>query len=118
MDIAEIRQRFTPAIEEIVSLCQLSDAFFDRESFTIYMATIWGNTVAAPQRAGIEETDLETLHDFLNEALRERLGPDACVSGCYEFVMSKAGEDAMTRLHLTPSHKEFLTYFARLILAP
>lgn len=116
MDIDEIRYRFEPAIQEIVDLCQINESFFDRDSFMIYVATVWGNTVAAPERAGVEESDLEVLHEYLNEELEIRLSPDASVSSCYEFIIGKEGDEAMSRLRLTPSHREFLLYFAGLIL--
>ena len=117
MDIQEIKTRFAPAVQEIIDLCSISDSLFDRESFLIYIATIWGNTVSAPERAGISEADLEMLHNVLNEEIKKRLSEDVSVTSCYEFVLSKKGEEAMSRMRLTPQHKEFLEYFARLILS-
>jgi hypothetical protein len=80
------------------------------------MATIWGNAVLDPARSGIEEADLPVLHDFFNEELNRVLGGSATLTDVFEFLVSKAGRDAMTRVQVTQRHKEFIIYFARLIL--
>ncbi len=116
MELAQLRQRFQPAIEEILDQCRISDDFVDKEMFQVYMATIWGNAVLEPERSGIVEKDLSTLHDFLNEEIARVVGPDSDITGCYEFIVSKQGEESLVRQSTTARHKEFLHYFARLIL--
>ena len=80
------------------------------------MATIWGNAVLDPPRSGIEESDLPVLHDFFNEELSRVLGGGTTLTDVFEFLVSKSGRDAMTRVSVTQRHKEFIIYFARLIL--
>ena len=116
MNIEEIRARFQPAIEEIISASGIDDQFVDKDRFRVYVATIWGNAVVEPERSGITETDLPDLHDFLNEEIETVLGAGETVTGCYEYLTSKIGEDAMNRLQVTQQHREFIHYFARLIL--
>tara|TARA_R110002072_G_scaffold7773_5_gene41544 strand:+ start:23189 stop:23575 length:387 start_codon:yes stop_codon:yes gene_type:complete len=112
----EIRSRFQPAIQEIINASGVDDQFFDKDRFRVYVATIWGNAVLEPERSGITEADLPDLHDFLNDEIDELLGSPNTVTGCYEYLTSKKGEDAMTRLQVTKQHREFIHYFARLIL--
>ena len=116
MDIQEIRRRFGPAIAEIIDGCYVTDDFVDKDRFRIYIATVWGNAVLEPERSGIDETELSVLHDFLNEEIEQVLGVDQTITSCYEYLMSKPGEESMERLEVSKQHKEFIHYFARLIL--
>lgn len=117
MEIEDIRRRFTPAVQEVIDLCSINEAFVDKEMFRVYIATIWGNAVLEPGRSGIDESELSLLHDFLNEEIEKVLGTGEDVTRCYEFIVSQAGDDSLARLRVTPRHKEFLHYFARLILS-
>ena len=116
MELPELRTRFIPAIEEILDQCRIADDLVDKERFQVYMATIWGNAVLDPERSGIEESDLSTLHDFFNEEIARVLGEGANVTGCFDFIISKKGDESLARQGTTNQHKEFLTHFARLIL--
>ena len=112
-----MKKRYTPAIEEILEQCKITDEFVDREKFQVYMATIWGNAVLDPERSGLEEGDLESLHDFLNEEIEKVVGPGETITSCYEFIVSKEGEESLTRQQVAQRHRDFLHHFARLILA-
>ena len=116
MSLNDIRHRFTPALDEIIDRCCITDDFVDKEQFQVLIATVWGNAVLEPERSGIESTDLEDLHDFLNEQIERVMGQGSSVTGCFEFIVSKQGEDSLARQQVTKNHKEFLLYFARLIL--
>jgi hypothetical protein len=116
MNIDQTREKFIPAVEEILDDCRLSDALVDKDRFQIMMATIWGNAVLDPARSGIEEADLPVLHDFFIEELSRVVGAGSTLTDVFEFLVSKAGRDAMTRVQVTQRHKEFIVYFARLIL--
>lgn len=116
MTLDEIRDRFTPALDEIIDRCRITDDYVDKEQFQVLIATVWGNAVLEPQRSGIEESDLEDLHEFLNEQIARVVGEGASVMSCFEFVVSKRGEESLTRQRVTANHKEFLHHFARLIL--
>lgn len=116
MSLNEIRVRFTPALNEIIDSCRITDDFVDKEQFQVLIATVWGNAVLEPERSGIEESDLEDLHDFLNEQIERVLGEGVTITNCFEFIVSKSGEDSLARQQVTANHKEFLHYFARLIL--
>lgn len=116
MDINEIRDRFQPAILEIINASGVDDQFVDKDRFRVYIATVWGNAVLDPERSGITVEDLPVLHDYLNEEIEELLGENETVTRCYEYLTSKVGEDSMIRLQVSQQHKEFIHYFARLIL--
>lgn len=117
MDTLEIRRHFKPAIEEIISKCEVTDGFVDKDLFRVYVATVWGNAVLDPERSGLEESDLPDLHDFFNEEVAAVLGREQTVTTVYEYLVSKQGEEAMDRLSVSARHREFVAYFARLILA-
>lgn len=116
MTLNEIRERFSPALDEIIDRCRITDDFVDKEQFQVLIATIWGNAVLEPERSGITEAELENLHDFLNEQIERVMGEGATITRCFEFIVSKAGEDSMARQQVTANHKDFLHHFARLIL--
>lgn len=116
MTLDEIRQRFTPALEEMVDQCRIADEYVDKEKFQVLIATVWGNAVLDPERSGLVETDLPDLHDFLNEQIEHVVGRGETITSCYEFIVSKKGEDSLTRQGVSANHREFLHYFARLIL--
>lgn len=117
MDIDEARALFSPAVQEIVEACCVTDDFVDKDMFRVYITTIWGNAVLEPRKTGIEESDLPALHDFLNEEIETLLGRGESLTSCYEYLVSKSGEEGLERLQVTARHKEFIQYFARLILS-
>lgn len=117
MDIDEIRSRFTPAIKEITEQCLVTDDFVDKDMFQVYITTVWGNAVLEPERSGIEESDLPVLHDYLSEELARMVGQGQDLTRCFEYLMSKDGEDCLARLQVTARHREFINYFGRLMLA-
>ena len=112
----QIRDMFSPAMDEIINRCRITEEFVDKEQFQVLIATIWGNAVLDPARSGLTEADLPALHDFLNVHLERLVGPGETITGCFEFIMSRKGEDSLTRQQVSANHKEFLHYFARLIL--
>jgi hypothetical protein len=112
----EIRTTFEPALEEIIDRCRLTEEFVDKDQFRVLIATVWGNAVLEPHRSGIEESDLEDLHNFLNLHIGRVVGEGETITTCFEWIMTKAGDDSLTRQQVTGNHKEFLHYFARLIL--
>ena len=117
MELNHLKKRYAPAIDEILDQCRITDEFVDKEKFQVYMATIWGNAVLDPQRSGLEEDDLESLHDFLNEEIQRVVGSGETISSCYEFIVSKKGEESLGRQQVAKPHRDFLYHFARLILA-
>ena len=116
MNLEEARQKFVPAVEEILDECRLVDEFVDKEKFQLMIATIWGNAVLEPERSGITEDDLPVLHDFLNEELDRVVGKKETLITTFEFLVSKKGQDSLIRQQTSQRHREFIQYFARLIL--
>ncbi|MDC2963464.1 hypothetical protein OA067_01015 [Gammaproteobacteria bacterium] len=116
MSAEQIKTTFKPAMDEIIERCSVSEAYVDKEQFQIMLATIWGNAVLDPSRSGISEDQLPELHDFLNTYLVEIVGAESNLTNCFEFIVSKAGQDSMDRQRITPNHRQFLHHFARLIL--
>ena len=72
--------------------------------------------VLEPERAGLEESDLESLHDYLNTSMAEWLGSDYGLRDCFSFLNSREGEEALGRCQVKQEHRAFLQHFARLIL--
>lgn len=116
MTLEEINERFLPAIDQMIDRCRVSDDFVDKEKFQVLVATVWGNVVLDPEKSGVEESDLPDLHDFMNQHLDQVVGAGETVTTCFEFIMSKKGEDSLIRQQVSANHIEFLHYFARLIL--
>ena len=117
MELNHLKELYAPIIDEILERCRITDEFIDKEKYQIFLATIWGNAVVDPNGAGLEEVDLEVLHDYLNIELQEIVGSGATLTTCFEFIVSKRGQDSLDRQKITSRHRAFLNYFARLILA-
>lgn len=116
MELNHLKRLYMPAIDEIVERCKITDEFIDKEKYQVFLATIWGNAVIDPKGAGLDETDLESLHDFLNIEIGQVVGPGKTLTSCFEFIVSKKGRDSLDRQRVTARHRTFLDYFARLIL--
>jgi hypothetical protein len=50
------------------------------------MATLWANVVLSPGEAGIEEDDLEPLHNLVVDELAEVLGNGSNLTTVFEFT--------------------------------
>ena len=116
MSAEKIKASFRPAMDEIIERCSVAEGYIDKEQFQVMLATIWGNAVLDPSRSGITEEQLPELHDFLNTYLFEIVGENSNLTNCFEFIVSKAGQDSMDRQRITPNHRQFLHHFAKLIL--
>ena len=116
MSAEQIKTTFSPAMDEIIERCSVSEGYVDKEQFQIMLATIWGNAVLDPSRSGISEDQLPELHDFLNTYLVEIVGAQSNLTNCFEFIVSKAGQDSMDRQRITSNHRQFLHHLAGLIL--
>ena len=112
----QIEETFSSPMDEIIKRCSIAEGFVDKEQFQIMLATIWGNAVLDPSRSGIAESDLPDLHDFLNKHIADIVGPNNDMTSCFEFIVSKAGQESMDRQRVTIDHRKFLHHFAQLIL--
>ena len=74
--------------------------------------------VLSPSEVGIEEEDIEPLHDILLSEIRDAIGPDNSMKELYQFISSKDGEKAMVEAKITQTHKDLLNYFSSMILDP
>ena len=110
---------YDPVLQEIAARSAIADgAFIDKDVYRVYLATFWANVVLDPEDSGVQEADIEPLHDFLNAAIPKVLGAGQTVADCFRFITRKDGEQTMDRLQLTQMHKELLQYFASMILNP
>lgn len=111
-------RQFRPVLDEIESRASVAGAFVDKDLYRIFLATLWANVTLDPGDVGLEEDDLEPLHDYLNDALAAVLGREQSVTDCFRFINSKAGEQAMDRCRLSRTHRDLLHYFCSIILDP
>ena len=110
--------RLDAIFDEIRSQAKIADAFLDTERYQILVCTVWSNLVMNPGEAGIEEADLERVHDLIVEQIESDLGPDADLKSCFQFLTTKRGEAAMQSNKLTGTHRDLLLYFSSMILDP
>jgi hypothetical protein len=115
---SELATGFAPVLDDLTERATITDGILDREVYRILVATLWVNVVLAPGDAGLEEADLEPLHDVLNRRIAEVLGDEETLTGCFRYLDSKDGERAMKEARLTPNHRDMLLYFASIILDP
>jgi len=114
----ELATRFAPVLDDLTERAAVTDGVLDREVYRILVATLWVNVVLAPGDAGLEDADLEPLHDVLNHRIAEVLGEGESLTACFRYLDSKNGERAMKEARLTPNHRDMLLYFASIILDP
>lgn len=115
---SEILSKFQPVFDDIRERSTVVERFIDRDLYRVYIATLWSNVVLSPEEVGLEEEDLEVLHDVLIAQITDAIGPNESLHTLYQFISSKDGERAMGEARLTQSHKDLLTYFASMILDP
>ncbi|NJN51836.1 MAG: hypothetical protein HC809_08750 [Gammaproteobacteria bacterium] len=114
----DFESAFRPVLDEIERRAAVAGSFVDKDLYRIYIATLWANMVMDPAEAGLAETDLEPLHDYLNGAIARILGAEHTLTDCFRFLNTKAGELAMDRSRMTSTHRDLLTYFCSMILDP
>jgi hypothetical protein len=109
---------FAPVFKDIRNRSTVAERFIDRDLYRVYIATLWSNVVLAPEEVGLNEDDLEDLHDILLAEISSAIGPHDSLHPIFKFISSKDGERAMAEARLTQSHKDLLQYFASMILDP
>ncbi len=118
MTVTDIRAQFSDVLDDIEERSSVTERFVDKNLYRLYLATLWANVVLNPVDAGLEEADLELLHEYLNERIAIVLGDAADITECFRFVNSKAGELAMNEAQINQTHRELLLYFSSMILDP
>jgi len=113
-----IADSFKPVFTDIRERSTVAESFIDRDLYRVYIATLWSNVVLSPEEVGLDEDDLEDLHDILIAEISDAIGPQESLHELFAFISSKDGERAMGEARLTQSHKDLLQYFASMILDP
>ena len=114
----ELKYAFEPVFNDIKERSTVAERFIDRSLYQVYVATLWANVVLSPGEAGIDEEDLEDLHDLLVADIQTVLGNDEDLTTVFTFISSKSGEQAMIEAKLNQTHKDLLQYFSSMILDP
>ena len=110
--------RLDAIFDEIREQACVADNFLDRERYQLLVCTVWSNLVMNPDDAGIDESQLESIHDLILQEVKSDLGADADLASCFKFLTTKAGEAAMKANKLTGTHRDLLLYFSSMILDP
>lgn len=116
--LAALDARFGPALRELPRRARITDRLVDKDVYRILVATLWVNVVLDPDDVGLEEDELESLHDLINRYIADVLGAGENLSSCFRYLNGKAGEQAMRAAQLTEQHRDLLLYFASMILDP
>ena len=118
VDQDQLLEKFQDVFTDIRERSSVVGRFIDRDLYRVYIATLWSNVVLSPDEVGLEEADLEVLHDVLISEINDAIGPNETLHTLFKFISGKEGERAMGEARLTQSHKDLLTYFASMILDP
>lgn len=110
--------RLDAIFDEIRSQSKVVDTFLDRERYQVLVCTLWSNLVMNPDDAGIDDRDLETVHDQIVVEIQKDLGETADLKTCFSFLTTKAGEASMQANKLSGTHRDLLLYFSSMILDP
>ena len=115
----DLLAQFLPVLEDITERSTVADRFIDKDIYRILAGTVWANVVLDPDAVGLDEFNLEDLHDIVNDWSGRILGSEAgTIAEMFRWINSKAGERAMQQAQLTPNHRDLLLYFASMILDP
>lgn len=114
----DIAAHFAPVFADIRERATVAERFINRDIYRVYISTLWANVVLSPEEVGLEEADLEDLHDILLSEIADALGPEETLHSVFRFISSRDGERAMQEVRLTQSHKDLLQYFSSMILDP
>ena len=118
LDLPDLKHAFDPVFDDLRARSSVVDRFVDRNIYQVYVATLWANVVLSPGEAGIEEEDLENLHDVVVAEIEQVLGPGTDLNAVFAFISSKQGEQTMAEVKLNQTHKDLLQYFSSMILDP
>jgi len=110
--------RLDAIFDEIRSQAKVVDTFLDRERYQLLVCTVWSNLVMNPDDAGIDEADLEIIHDTIVKEIQQDLGDQADLKTCFAFLTTKTGEAAMQANKISGTHRDLLLYFSSMILDP
>jgi hypothetical protein len=110
--------RFAPILDSMIRHATVAERFLDKDVYRILVCTLWANLVLNPGEADLAESELEAVHDLLNDQITEVVGADQNLKSCFEFLNGKAGERAMSEARLTLDHRDLLLFFASMILDP
>lgn len=111
-------QILPPVLAEVKDNCRVTERLLDTAAYQVSVATLWVNLVLHPEDSGFEEADLERCFDVLSEDCRRVLGGQTDLTGCFEFLNTKPGAEAMQSARLNQTHKDMLLYFASMMLDP
>ena len=103
----KLKYAFEPVFTDIKERSTVAERFIDRSLYQVYVATLWANVVLSPGEAGIEEEDLEDLHDLVVADIQSVLGNNEDLTTVFKFISSKSGEQAMIcLLYTSPSPRD------------
>ncbi len=114
----QLRDNFAPVFADIRERATVAERFIDRDLYRVYIATLWSNVVLSPEEVGLDEDDIEDLHDVVLAEVNDAIGAHDSMHTVFQFITSKDGERAMQEARLNQTHKDLLLYFASMILDP
>jgi hypothetical protein len=113
-----LADRLAPVLDDLQQRAAVADGIVDKPAYRILVCTLWVNLVLGPEAAGLQEHQLESVHDLLNQRIAMVLGAGETLKSFFRYLDSKAGQEAMTNARLTADHRDMLLYFASMILDP
>lgn len=86
--------------------------------YRVQIALLWIQITLDPEIIGIQEQDLEALHDLINAKLLQTPNIAQDLLAIFTFLVSADGQQAMLRLKVSSDHRELLDYFGTMIVHP
>lgn len=113
-----LEKALEPILDSITERALVTDRFIDRDIYRLSVATLWSNLVMDPAGSGIDDSDLEEVHDIVSRACDVQLGGEEGLLGVFRWIDSNSGDAAMNKAHLQPEHADMLRYFASMMIDP
>ena len=118
MSKEHIAEALAPVFSDLRQRAEIADSVLDRDLYKLSIATLWSNLVLDPEGSGIEESELEGVHDVISDECASTLGSESDLTEVFRWIASNAGDRAMKAAQLRPDHADMLRYFASMILDP
>ena len=118
MDQEQLEKLLERSLSDMRDRSRLTEQFVDKDTYKLYLTSLWTNIVLEMEDIGLVEADLEPALEIVNNHAREILGGDEPVIESFRYLTTPAGEKLMEKHNVTARHKQMLIYFASMILDP
>lgn len=114
----EFREQVQSIMQAIADRSKLTERLMDVDLYHLQIALLWIQIAISPRDLGIEETQLEAAHLYINRELKRTSSKYQNLHQIFVFLTSDAGQEAIVRLKIKSYHRNLIDYFGIMITNP